>query len=66
MRRQTRPFTVEVKQRRNHKKRGSSIWGDVDFSAALAETTGEITETQLLDDQIIDSGVGALEAENSH
>ncbi|MGX5831963.1 transposase [Mesorhizobium sp. 43Arga] len=39
MKQQTRPFIVEVKQKRGIQKRGNSIWGDIDLSAAMAETT---------------------------
>lgn len=37
MKRQLRPFVVEVKQKRGTQKRGHSIWGNVDLSAAMRE-----------------------------
>ncbi|WP_287346125.1 transposase [Mesorhizobium sp.] len=64
MRRQTRPFTVEIKQRRSYQKRGPSIWGDVDLSAAMAESTREIKEMELPNRRLIDSNIVALDAEH--
>ncbi|GLS33473.1 Transposase [Mesorhizobium albiziae] len=66
MRRQTRPFTVEIKQKRNFQKRGRSIWSDVDLSAAMAETTRELKEMELPNRRLIDSNVVALAAEHMH
>ncbi|PDQ18697.1 transposase [Mesorhizobium sanjuanii] len=66
MRRQTRPFTVEVKQKRNYQKRGHSIWGDVDLSAAIADTTRELKDMDLPNRRLIDSNVIALDAEHAH
>ncbi|QKC73378.1 transposase [Mesorhizobium loti] len=63
MRRQTRPFTVEVKQKRNYQKRGRSIWSDVDLSVAIADTTRELKEMDL-NGRLIDSNVIALDAEH--
>lgn len=66
MRRQTRPFTVEIKQKRNSQRSGRSIWGDVDLAAAMAETTRELKETELPNRRLIDSNVVALDADHIH
>lgn len=66
MRRQTRPFTVEIKQKRNSQRSGRSIWGDVDLAAAMAATTRELKETELPNRRLIDSKVVALDAEHMH
>lgn len=66
MRRQTRPFTVEIKQKRSYQKRGRSIWGDVDLSAAMAESTRELKEMKLPNRRLIDSNIVALDAEHAH
>ncbi|MER8727706.1 transposase [Mesorhizobium sp. M1027] len=60
MRRQTRPFTVEVKQKRNYQKAARSIWGNFDIAAAMAETTKEV---EPLNRQLVDSTVVAPDAE---
>lgn len=39
MKRQTRPFVVEVKKKRGDAARKQSIWGGLDLSAIAAETT---------------------------
>ncbi|GLS36345.1 hypothetical protein GCM10010869_19340 [Mesorhizobium tianshanense] len=66
MKRQTRPFTVEIKQKRSYQKRGRSIWSDVDLSAAMAETTRELKKMELPNRRLIDSNVIALDAEHMH
>lgn len=66
MKRQTRPFTVEIKQKRSYHKRGRSIWSDVDLSAAMAETTRELKEIELPNRPLVDSNVVALDAEHMH
>ncbi|MER9850987.1 transposase [Mesorhizobium sp. M0106] len=63
MRRQTRPFTVEVKQKRNYQKSARSIWGNFDIAAAMAETTKEV---EPLNRQLVDSTVVVLDAEPLH
>jgi hypothetical protein len=58
MKRQTRPFVVEVKQKRHNFKQNRSIWGDLDFSALLTEATKETKrESGQSSDQLIDSHV---------
>ena len=37
MKRQARPFTVEVKRKRGVQERGRSIWGGIDLSAVATE-----------------------------
>ncbi|WP_353642699.1 transposase [Mesorhizobium sp. WSM2239] len=66
MKRQTRPFTVEVKQKRSYQKRGRSIWSDVDLSAALAETTREVEEMELPNRRLADSEVVTIDEEHLH
>jgi hypothetical protein len=44
MRRQTRPFVVEVKKKRGDTVRKLSIWGGLDLSAIAAETTERLEE----------------------
>ncbi len=65
MRRQIRPFTVEVKQKRGNQKRSRSIWGDLDLSAIAAETTKpEALDPQ--DQQLVDSSVAPVEFVDEH
>ena len=63
MRRQTRPFIVEVKQKRGHPKQSHSIWGDLDLSAIIAETTSGSEEGKLPNRQLIDSGIIPVDVE---
>lgn len=39
MKRPTRPFVVEVKKKRRNPAKKRSIWGDLDLSAAAADTS---------------------------
>jgi Transposase len=64
MRRQTRPFTVEVKQKRGMQGGSRSIWGDVDLSAIVAETTKEAVGIDPTNSQLIDSGAMANDLED--
>ncbi|RWJ60431.1 MAG: transposase [Mesorhizobium sp.] len=64
MRRQTRPFTVEIKQKRSSQTRGRSIWGDVDLSAAMAETTRELNGMEPPDRRLVDSSTVTHDAES--
>lgn len=66
MRRQTRPFTVEIRHKRSPQIRSRSIWSDVDLSAAMADTTRQLKEMELPNRPLIDSGVVALDAEHMH
>jgi hypothetical protein len=56
MRRNTRPFIVEVKQKRSGFKRNRSIWGDVNLSAVLAETTATANISEPPSRVLVDSG----------
>lgn len=63
MRRQSRPFIVEVRQKRGSQRRNGSIWGDIDFSAALAEASTELPEPASSNHEHIDSNIVARDAE---
>ncbi|MER9548433.1 transposase [Mesorhizobium sp. M0322] len=63
MRRQPRPFIVEVKQRRAYQKRDNSLWGDMDLSAAFAETTRQLEEMDTSNRQFVDSNIVTFNAE---
>lgn len=63
MRRQTRPFIVEVKQKRGHPKQSHSIWGDLDLSAIIAETTSGFEEGKLPNRRLIDSNIIPVDVE---
>lgn len=66
MRRQTRPFIVEVKQKRGNPKQSRSIWGDLDLSAIVAETTKESKEMKLPNCQLIDSNIAPIDVEDGY
>ncbi|MBZ9711136.1 transposase [Mesorhizobium sp. ESP7-2] len=63
MRQQTRPFIVEVKQKRGIQKRRNSIWGDVDLSAAMAETAKASETIDLPNGHVVDSSLRPVDAE---
>ncbi|MGX5802678.1 transposase [Bradyrhizobium sp. Arg314] len=63
MRRQTRPFILEVKRKRGIQKDSRSIWGNFDISAALAETTRVSEATELPNCQTIDSNIISADPE---
>jgi hypothetical protein len=65
MRRQTRPFTVEVKQKRGHQKRNRSIWGDIDLPGLAAETAREFEKNERQNAQLIDSSLLPIDADSS-
>ena len=46
MRRQSRPFIVEVKKKRGESARQRSIWGKLDLAAIGAETAQELTKIE--------------------
>jgi hypothetical protein len=60
MKRQPRPFVVEVKHKRGARKSRSSIWGGFDLLAIAAETGNE--EQQLPNGQLVDSKVTVVDA----
>jgi hypothetical protein len=47
MRRQSRPFIVEVKKKRGELTRQRSIWGKLDLAAIGAETARELAESEM-------------------
>lgn len=63
MRRQLRPFVIEVRQKRNLKKIDRSIWAGVDLSKAFAETTGQLEADNPPNQNLIDSNSVTLDAE---
>jgi hypothetical protein len=66
MKRQTRPFVVEVKRKRGDLKRNRSIWGDHDLSAIAADATKQTGAMELPDRPIIDSDVTHIDAEDAN
>lgn len=67
MKRQTRQFIVEVKHKRGNPKQSRSIWGDLDLSAIVAETTRETEkETWQPQRQLVDSHVTPPDVEDGH
>jgi hypothetical protein len=48
MRRQSRPFIVEVKKKRGELRPQRSIWGELDLAAIGAETARELAESEPL------------------
>lgn len=63
MRRQTRPFIVEVKQKRGYPKQSHSIWGNLDLSAIIAETTSGFEEGKLPNRRLIGSNTIPVDVE---
>ncbi|MGO4563001.1 transposase [Mesorhizobium sp. 2RAF21] len=55
MRRQTRPFIVEVKHRRAPAKK-QSIWGNLNIAAVAAETMRDLGQDEPTSPPVIDSG----------
>ena len=66
MRRNTRPFIVEVKQKRSSFKRNRSIWGDVNLSAVLAETIATADISEPLNRVLVDSGTTHDDVRDRH
>ncbi|MEI9401775.1 transposase [Mesorhizobium argentiipisi] len=64
MRRQTRPFILEVKRKRGVQKQPRSIWGNFDISAAVAETIGESEAADPPNCQTIDSNIISVNPEH--
>lgn len=62
MRRQVRPFIVEVKQKRGHAKRHRSIWGDLDLSA-IAGTKEDPEPLKSEEPERVDSNALPVNAE---
>lgn len=55
MKRQSRPFAVEVKNKRRSRRPSHSIWGDVDISKAMLESTREFEDVREENHTIIDT-----------
>jgi hypothetical protein len=64
MRRPPRPFVVEIKHRRGILKRPNSIWGDINMSAIIAETTKDFPRSVSFNDDPVDSKVTPIDADN--
>jgi hypothetical protein len=60
MRRQTRPFIVEVKHRRAQAKK-QSIWGDLNIAAVTAETMRDLEQEKPTFPPLIDSGAPSID-----
>ncbi|MER9426188.1 transposase [Mesorhizobium sp. M0317] len=63
MKRQIRPFIVELKQRRVKQKPSHSIWGDLDLSKIATEMTQPGYAAPLPNPQVIDFSIRPLDAE---
>lgn len=63
MRRQTRPFVLEVKRKRGIQKQPRSVWGDIDIAAAIAETNSISESTEQPNCQTIDSTISSVSPE---
>jgi hypothetical protein len=63
MKRQIRPFIVEMKQKRGLQKPSHSIWGDLDLSKIATEMTQPGYAAQLPNSQVIDFSIRPLDAE---
>ncbi|WP_246684293.1 transposase [Mesorhizobium sp. B2-6-5] len=63
MKRQIRPFIVELKQKRGLQKPSHSIWGDLDLSKIATEVTQRGYAAQLPNSQVIDFSIRPLDAE---
>ena len=60
MRRQTRPFIVEVKHRRAPAKK-QSIWGNLNIAAVAAETMRDLEQDEPTHRSLIDSGAPSID-----
>lgn len=60
MRRQTRPFIVEVKHRRAPAKK-QSIWGNLNIAAVAAETMRDLEQDEPTFRSLIDSGAPSID-----
>lgn len=62
MKRQTRPFIVEVKQKRGNFRPNRSIWGDLDLAAIAADAAKETNARKPPNLQLIDSDMAPGDA----
>lgn len=60
MRRQTRPFIVEVKHRRTPTKK-QSIWGNLNIAAVAAETMRDLEQDERSSGPLIDSSAASID-----
>ncbi|MER9858939.1 MULTISPECIES: transposase [unclassified Mesorhizobium] len=65
MKRQIRPFVVEVKQKRGKQKPSHSIWGGLDLSKIVTEMTQPADGAQLPNSEVIDFSIRAIDAEGA-
>ncbi len=63
MKRQIRPFIVEVKQKRAKQKPSNSIWGGLDLSKIVTEMTQPADGAQLPNSEVIDFSIRAIDAD---
>ncbi|MER8383174.1 transposase [Mesorhizobium sp. M1405] len=63
MKRQIRPFVVEVKQKRGKQKSTHSIWGGLDLSKIVTEMTQPADGAQSPNSEVIDFSIRAIDAE---
>ena len=66
MKRQTRPFIVEVKQKRVSSRQSRSIWGDLDLAAVAADAAIETSARKPPNLQLIDSDMAPGDAVNGN
>lgn len=64
MKRQTRPFIVEVKQKRGNPRQTRSIWGDLDLSVVVEETTREAEKINLPNRQLVNSHITPIDVDD--
>jgi len=62
MKRQIRPFIVEMKQKRGKQKPGGSIWGGLDLSRISAETIQQSDVAELPNPALVDSSTRPIDA----
>ena len=64
MRRQARPFIVEVKKKRSGQMRDRSIWSGIDLSSIDAGARGAQQAKELTDVQRVDASLAAIDFED--
>ncbi|BAV52876.1 Transposase (plasmid) [Mesorhizobium loti] len=66
MKRQIRPFIVEMKQKRGKQRPSRSIWGGVDLSKIATEMTQSADGAQLPNSEVIDFSIRPIDAEEGY
>ncbi|GLR45771.1 hypothetical protein GCM10007880_62890 [Mesorhizobium amorphae] len=66
MKRQIRPFIVEVKQRRGKQRPRHSIWGDLDLSKIATDMTQPADSVHSPNSEVIDFSIRPIDAEEGH